>query len=302
MTNQQAPVALRLAEELEHDPGINRPSVVAELRRLHAENTTLQQGYDAARMEIDGLRDRVQDIAAMLRENRNRRIMELEAQLDAIGAGGVEPLRPRKCLHQISEPADASEDQHPDDAAVDALAAAMKAKLAKQRARGYGGWDTPECTQQRLSDMLRGHVDKGDPADVANFCAFLAARGEGIAPKAEPQADSVTAPAAKVIKRGANRQWMSERLGHLPDGIYSLYLAPPTQAAPAAQGDAEDAARYRWLRRKVSAHGICDGWQFGFPTALSLPAPAEAMRDPAAGLDAAIDAARAQANEGQSHD
>jgi hypothetical protein len=33
-------------------------------------------------------------------------------------------------------------------------------------------------------------------------------------------------PAATVIKKGADRQWMSERLGHLPDGIYSLYLAP----------------------------------------------------------------------------
>ena len=70
---------------------------------------------------------------------------------------------------------------HQDDAAVDALAATMKAKLAKQRAKGYSGWDTPEFTQQRLSDMLREHVDKGDPVDVANFCAFLAARGEGIA-------------------------------------------------------------------------------------------------------------------------
>lgn len=70
---------------------------------------------------------------------------------------------------------------HPDDAAVDALAAKMKAKLAKQRAKGYGGWDTFECTQQRLSDMLRDHVAKGDPVDVANFCAFLNARDEGIA-------------------------------------------------------------------------------------------------------------------------
>lgn len=69
---------------------------------------------------------------------------------------------------------------HPDDLAVDALAAAMKAKLARQRAKGYGGWDT-DCTQQRLSDLLRGHVDKGDPVDVANFCAFLVSRGEGIA-------------------------------------------------------------------------------------------------------------------------
>ena len=70
--------------------------------------------------------------------------------------------------------------QHPDDAAVDALATAMKAKLAKQRAKGYGGWDT-DCTQQRLSDMLRTHVEMGDPVDVANFCAFLLARGEAIA-------------------------------------------------------------------------------------------------------------------------
>lgn len=87
---------------------------------------------------------------------------------------------------------------HPDDAAVDALAATMKAKLTKQRAKGYSGWGTPECTQQRLSDMLRAHVDKGDPVDVANFCAFLAARGEGIAQAApaaqgEPLAEELRA-------------------------------------------------------------------------------------------------------------
>jgi hypothetical protein len=37
-------------------------------------------------------------------------------------------------------------------------------------------------------------------------------------------------PVATVIKKGADRQWMSERLGSLPDGIYSLYTTPP--AAP----------------------------------------------------------------------
>lgn len=53
--------------------------------------------------------------------------------------------------------------QHPDDVAVDALASLMRAKLAKQRDKGYGGWNTEECTQQRLSDMLRAHVEKGRP-------------------------------------------------------------------------------------------------------------------------------------------
>ena len=75
----------------------------------------------------------------------------------------------------------AEQAQRADDAAVDALAAAMKAKLAKKRAQGFGGWND-DCTQGRLSELLRGHVDKGDPVDVANFCAFLLARGEGIAP------------------------------------------------------------------------------------------------------------------------
>ena len=39
-------------------------------------------------------------------------------------------------------------------------------------------------------------------------------------------------PVATVIKKGAERQWMSERLGALPDGTYSLHLAPPAQQEP----------------------------------------------------------------------
>lgn len=38
-------------------------------------------------------------------ESQRLRIAELEAQLEAIGAGGVETLRKRECLHSISEPA-----------------------------------------------------------------------------------------------------------------------------------------------------------------------------------------------------
>lgn len=111
MTEAKQPESLRLAiefadcVELHAIPSINDIGAAGrELRRLHAENTTLQQGYDAARLEIDSLQARVQELGAMLRENRCKRIAELEAQLDAIGAGGVEPLRSRQCLHGISEP------------------------------------------------------------------------------------------------------------------------------------------------------------------------------------------------------
>lgn len=73
----------------------------------------------------------------------------------------------------------AAQAQHPDDAAVEKLAVMMKQKLAEKRAQGRSGWDT-DCTQQRLSDLLRQHVEKGDVLDVANFCAFLFARGERV--------------------------------------------------------------------------------------------------------------------------
>lgn len=76
---------------------------------------------------------------------------------------------------------------HPDDVAVDEFAKAMKIKLGEARSKGRGGWNNKDdCPQQRLSDMLRDHVDKGDPRDVANFCMFLYMRGEAILPRATP--------------------------------------------------------------------------------------------------------------------
>ena len=70
---------------------------------------------------------------------------------------------------------------HPDDLAVDAFALIMKAKLKASREKGRHGWDNPnECTVEDLSIMLRVHVGKGDPVDVANFCMMLFHRGSQI--------------------------------------------------------------------------------------------------------------------------
>lgn len=63
------------------------------------------------------------------------------------------------------------------------------------------------------------------------------------------------------------------------------------QAACAqSQQAAPDAARYRWLARKVGAHGVIDGWAFSFPTHLTIPAPPIAMYDPERALGESIDA------------
>lgn len=74
---------------------------------------------------------------------------------------------------------------HSDDIAVDKFAAAMKAKMAKQRARGYSGWDDKEdCPTERLQQMLMDHIAKGDPVDIGNFAMMLFNRGEGTAANA----------------------------------------------------------------------------------------------------------------------
>ncbi len=70
---------------------------------------------------------------------------------------------------------------HHDDLGVDRFAVAMKGKLAKKRAEGFGGWnDLNQCTAQCLSEQLRKHVEKGDPVDVGNIAMMLHQRGERI--------------------------------------------------------------------------------------------------------------------------
>ena len=59
------------------------------LRNLHAENERLRIGYDATRHEIANLQERVQELGRMARDVNSRRVQELEAQLEAIGAGGA---------------------------------------------------------------------------------------------------------------------------------------------------------------------------------------------------------------------
>lgn len=67
-----------------------------------------------------------------------------------------------------------------DEVGVEVLASAMKQKLHRKRAEGRGGWYDSSCTGEYLSKLLREHVEKGDPVDVANFCMMLYNRGERI--------------------------------------------------------------------------------------------------------------------------
>lgn len=101
-------------------------------------------------------------------------------ELDALNKGANILLGVRGTAHPVVslQVAADAEVKHPDDVAVDQFAEVMKAKLADARAKGRSGWQ--ECDPAELSYMLREHVEKGDPRDVANFCMFLWSLGKPI--------------------------------------------------------------------------------------------------------------------------
>lgn len=68
--------------------------------------------------------------------------------------------------------------EHTDDICVDCFALEMKIKLDKSRTKGREGWE--RCSADDLSKMLREHVDKGDPVDVAIYCMFMKTLGYSI--------------------------------------------------------------------------------------------------------------------------
>ncbi|WAG21027.1 hypothetical protein DX980_18330 [Burkholderia gladioli] len=148
---------------------------------------------------------------------------------------------------QAAAPAEARE-PHSDDIAVDAFAAAMKAKMAAARDKGRSGWET--CAPADLSRMLREHVEKGDPRDVANFCMMLYHHGAPI---------SAPADAGEAVAR-AYPDALTEDLRHVL-GFPNFRCGPYAHLMRAAGADiqrkAEDEQAHvlHWLVKLVIDHG-----------------------------------------------
>ncbi len=75
----------------------------------------------------------------------------------------------------------------------------MTAKLALSRAKGRGGWHTPECSDEHLHKMLREHVEKGDMVDVLNIAGMILVRQEATACQACAEHDPIPVPGANPI-------------------------------------------------------------------------------------------------------
>lgn len=125
--------------------------------------------------EREGLYAEVRRLQGLCGEKPTYKQMLREARaLQEEKRSGIERL-PRP-LAGIVAPA------HPDDAAVDRFAAAMKAKLAKSREKGRGDWDdTTTCSAENLAALFIEHIPKGNAGnfeDLANLCMMLHQRGE----------------------------------------------------------------------------------------------------------------------------
>jgi len=121
-----------------------------------------------------------------------------------------------------------------DDDCVDRFAVAMKEKLSRARENGRSGWQY--CTQDDLTRMLREHVEKGDPRDVANFCAFLWSLGYPIAQQVQADAGAVA-----LLKRLKRDLMHARRFG-------SDTLQAFKSACSQAEGDIEE-----WLTEHRAA-------------------------------------------------
>jgi hypothetical protein len=131
--------------------------------------------------------------------------------------------------------------QHPDTVAVNRFAEEMATKMAQARAKGRDGWET--CPPDVLSRMLREHVEKGDPRDVANFCMMLWHLGQPIAPAPAPAAVAVPDERAAYIhwltsdhptvydEQDATHWWLHGHVSALAwQARAALAATPPAQA------------------------------------------------------------------------
>lgn len=180
-------------------PGSRAKGVVDHIRKelceIEADPADLKEWVDVIILALDGAwrtgatpQQIIDAIVAKQVKNEGRawpdwrnadpdKAIEHDRSVDAI----VRALD--KDLNTLGRIAELYPSAHTDEVCVDCFALDMKIKLDISRSKGREGWE--RCSADELSEMLREHVDKGDPVDVANFCMFLKILGYSISPVAK---------------------------------------------------------------------------------------------------------------------
>jgi hypothetical protein len=110
-------------------------------------------------------------------------------------------------------------DHNQDNAAIDQAAVAMKGKMAACRVKGRSGWNDPLlCSAQTLRNMLRDHVEKGDPVDVLNLAMMLFNRG------ASTKADLIPLDVT-VLRDTRDGSWANPGIPDIGEGDWDAWKA-----------------------------------------------------------------------------
>lgn len=160
---------------------------------------------------------------------------------------------------------------------------------------------------QNFPDGLVFPKITGDLLAVVETAAEPVAQGDALNNTVRVPLDSLHADAAYLIGRlqldtmdGAR---VVEIIRERIEAAKAALAAQAQEAAPVAQGDAEDAARYRWLRARWGR--IADEYDGDSDQLVAIRESDSHFEgwdvDPAS-LDRAIDAARSHAKEGASHE
>ena len=293
MTDKQ-PEALRLADTLDLAPenGIEPQTsedAAAELRRLHTENTALQQGYAAARLEIESLQARIKTMA----EEHADELMvaHLDGRVRAAQPAGAQ--QPSTAYAKCPIPYAVSDDgynlfstaQMNDYADATCALRASHGQASSQAGEypalvcDYCGALTPDPWHS--SGMLHGKMSKHiHSCDACCRGAAQAAPAPQPAPVRGTPADLPPLPDPDLRDVGTK----PEDIKNFLRGYATEYAKAALAAHAPADSVLEDAARYRWLRLALAdrtnngkSHWFCS---------IAAGHPEE--------LDAAIDAARKQ--------
>jgi hypothetical protein len=146
------------------------------------------------------------------------------------------------------------------------FAKALAEKLAKaEKKYGYSdGWLRTDWMDECRAKLME-HIDKGDPRDVAAYCAFLWHHGESTASRASPATvaqpveDAASRKSAKAAAEYEVRQWMGENdvvlKSHAYRNLIALVLAAQSAAQPypsqGCGGEGSEAARTAALKKFV---------------------------------------------------
>jgi Lon protease-like protein len=114
---------------------------------------------------------------------------------------------------------------HPDtEALVQRFAEAMRNKLAKaERKYGYSNlWKNDDWLDECRAKLI-DHLHKGDPLDVANYCAFLWHHGEHCKPEEQEFANDVLEVLAENAALKAELELMKREVRMKADENQAIY-------------------------------------------------------------------------------